>query len=87
MLKRWLIVCLTPLLLVIWFAINPAQTPTDYLINGIVMACAAAFLFKYVLFAAIWSHLKRDLRNKQHALWQFVPLGVFIGYIVWYFMR
>ncbi|MDK4679959.1 hypothetical protein QDY72_05175 [Kingella negevensis] len=51
------------------------------------MACAAAFLFKYVLFAAIWSHLKRDLRNKQHALWQFVPLGVFIGYIVWYFMR
>jgi len=52
-LKSWLAVCLLPLLLALWFALNPAHDATGYLLHGVVMCCACVFLLKYVLFALV----------------------------------
>ena len=57
-LKSWLAVCLLPLLLALWFALNPAHDATGYLLHGVVMCCACVFLLKYVLFALVSAHLR-----------------------------
>ena len=49
-LLRWLVVCLIPLATLLWFALNPPEDKTQHLINGIILACEATFLFKFVLF-------------------------------------
>lgn len=82
---RWLGVCLIPLTLVIWFQAAPAQNATDALINGIILACANVFLLKWVLFAYIGARLQHDCPTQRHALWQFVPLGLFAIYVIGYF--
>lgn len=84
---RWLAVCLIPLILLIWFIIFPAANPRDHLINGIIMACAAVFLFKMVLFAYIGSHLRQDRTAKKHALLQMLPPVLFGVYIAYYFIK
>ena len=58
---RWLLVCLLPLFTAVYFHFFPA-TPgsSGFLINGIILACECAFLFKYVLFALITHHLKGE---------------------------
>ncbi|ULJ61873.1 hypothetical protein [Wielerella bovis] len=86
-LKRWLIACLLPLGMIMWFTLNPAGTPIDHLINGIIMACAATFLFKYILFAAIMAHLRGEKNQRNQTLWQFVPVFGFVAYIVWYCLQ
>ena len=75
-LKSWLAVCLLPLLLALWFALNPAHDATGYLLHGVVMCCACVFLLKYVLFALVSAHLL-----------QLLPLAVFGGYVAYYFIR
>lgn len=82
---RWLGVCLVPMMLGMWFQISPAKDATDYLINGIILACANVFLFKWVLFAYIGARLKQDNATQRQALWQFVPLVLFAVAIVGYF--
>lgn len=84
---RWLAVCLIPLILLIWFTLNPAATPKDHLINGIIMACAAVFLFKMILFAFIGAHLRQNAAAKKQALWQMLPPIFFGIYIAYYFIK
>lgn len=64
-LKSWLAVCLLPLLLALWFALNPAHDATGYLLHGVVMCCACVFLLKYVLFALVSAHLRQDAAAKR----------------------
>ncbi len=85
--RRWLIVCALPLLLSAWFALRPAADATGYLINGIILSCACVFLLKYVLFSVISAHLRGDAAAKRQACRQLLPLAVFAGYIVFYFLR
>ena len=80
-LKSWLAVCLLPLLLALWFALNPAHDATGYLLHGVVMCCACVFLLKYVLFALVSAHLRQDAAAKRRALLQLLPLAVFGGYV------
>ncbi len=82
--RRWIAICLIPIILIGYFTLNPADNPTDHMMNTIIMACAATFLTKYVLFAIIWTHLKHEAQEKRHAWAQLVPLGAFIMYIIWY---
>lgn len=82
---RWLGVCFIPLGLWLGLQAAPAKDATDYLINGIILACANVFLFKWVLFAYIGARLKQDNATQRQALWQFVPLMLFAVAIVWYF--
>ena len=86
-LKSWLAVCLLPLLLALWFALNPARDATGYLLHGVVMCCACVFLLKYVLFALVSAHLRQDAAAKQRALLQLLPLAAFGGYVAYYFIR
>lgn len=86
LLIRWLLVCLLPLFTIAYFIFNPAeQGSTRFLINGIILACECAFLFKYILFALIGHHLRGEHAHKQHTAWQFTPLILFIAYICHYF--
>lgn len=84
--RRWLAVCLLPPAAAAWFWFRPAADGTDYLINGIILACLCVFLFKYVLFALIGAHLRGDPAARKQAAWQFVPLLLFTVYIVFYFV-
>jgi len=63
---RWLLVCLLPLFTAVYFHFFPA-TPgsSGFLINGIILACECAFLFKYVLFALITHHLKGEFAYRR----------------------
>jgi putative membrane protein len=49
----WLAVCLIPLITLAIFVINPPEDAAQHLINGIILACEATFLFKFVLFDTI----------------------------------
>lgn len=84
---HWLLVCVVPMGLILWFHFSPAQNRTDFLINGIIMACAATFLFKYIGITAIMAHLQQDLINKKQALYQLIPIVLFILYIIYYFLN
>ncbi|OAM26096.1 MULTISPECIES: hypothetical protein [Eikenella] len=86
-LRSWLAVCLLPLLLALWFALNPAADATGYLQNGVIMCCACVFLLKYVLFALVSAHLRQDVPAKRRALLQLLPLAAFSGYVAYYFIR
>ncbi len=86
-LKSWLAVCLLPLLLALWFALNPAADATDYLQHGVIMCCLCVFLLKYVLFTLVAAHLRQDAPAKRHALLQLLPLLLFGGYVAYYFVR
>lgn len=50
---RWPAVCLTPLATLAIFVVNPPEDAAQHLINGIILACEATFLFKFVLFDTI----------------------------------
>ena len=72
-LLRWLVVCLIPLATLLWFALNPPEDKTQHLINGIILACEATFLFKFVLFDVIKHHLKQEPELKRQSIWMFIP--------------
>lgn len=84
--RRWLAVCLLPLLTSVWFLLNPAADQSSHLLNGVILSCLCVFLFKYILFALIAAHLRGDLPARKQAAWQFLPLIIFTAYIVFYFV-
>lgn len=83
---RWAIVVLLPLLTAVYFHWQNPSDATDYLINGIILACEAAFLFKFVLFAVIGHHLRGEVAAKRQASYLFLPILLFVIYIVFYFL-
>lgn len=82
---RWLIVCLIPLATRLSFAVFPPEDHTQYLINGIILACEATFLFKFVLFDVIKHHLRQESELKKQMLLLFVPIVILIVYLFHYF--
>ncbi|QEY23357.1 hypothetical protein [Neisseria animalis] len=86
LLVRWLIVCLIPLATLLFFHLFPPHNdPTQYLINGIIFACEATFLFKFVLFEVIKHHLKQEPELKRKTAWLFAPIVLLIVYLFHYF--
>lgn len=82
---RWLIVLFVPLIIIAYMAIVPASSAIDHLIYGIILACAATFLFKFVLFALIGHHLRGEHAQKKQTLFLFIPIMLLIMYTVYYF--
>lgn len=85
LLIRWLAVCLIPLATLAFFAVNPPEDKPQHLINGIILACEATFLFKFVLFDTIKHHLKQEFDLKRKTMLMFVPIALLIVYIFHYF--
>ncbi|STZ75959.1 hypothetical protein [Bergeriella denitrificans] len=86
LLIRWLIVCLIPLATLLLFALFPPHDdPTQYLINGIILACEATFLSKFVLFEVIKHHLRGEPELKKQTSLLFAPLLLLIVYLFHYF--
>lgn len=83
---RWTVVILVPALTLLYLALSPAQSPQQHLIHGIVLACEAVFLFKFVLFALIGHHLRQEKRQQRQTCWLLLPVAALIGYTVYYFM-
>lgn len=84
---RWLIICLIPLVSIAAFALIPPRDKAQYMINGIILACEATFLFKFVLFETIKYHLKNELEWKRQTLFLFIPIILLIAYTIYYFVR
>lgn len=82
---RWLIVLLIPASTLLYFHFFPSQDATEHLINGIILACEATFLFKFVLFALIGHHLRGEQQEKKRQYWLFIPIILLIAYTVYYF--
>lgn len=82
---RWLIVCLIPLATLAVFAVYPPEDKTQHLINGIILACEATFLFKFVLFDTIKHHLKQEFELKRQTIKMFAPIVLLIVYLFHYF--
>lgn len=85
LLIRWLIVCLIPLATLLAFVLFPPPDTTQYLINGIILACEATFLFKFVLFDVIKYHLRQEPELKRQTMLLFIPIGLLIVYLFHYF--
>ncbi|MDO4877912.1 MAG: hypothetical protein Q3966_01270 [Neisseria sp.] len=86
MFRRWLAVCLIPAATVAFFLCFPSLPgSSDYLADGIVLACECVFLFKYVLLVCIVHHLRGEGRQKRQAAWLFLPPVLFALYICHYF--
>ena len=84
-LLRWLAVCLIPLATLLAFALFPPEDHTQYLINGIILACEATFLSKFVLFETVKHHLKQEHALKRQTALLFLPLLALIAYLFHYF--
>lgn len=82
---RGLAVCLIPLLTLLAFAVFPPPDHTQYLINGIILACQATFLFKFVLFETVKHHLKHDFELKRKTMLLFIPIVFLVIYLFYYF--
>lgn len=82
---RWLAVCLIPLATLAVFAVNPPEDAAQHLINGIILACEATFLFKFVLFDTIKHHLKQEFDLKRQIMLLFIPIVLLIVYLFHYF--
>lgn len=86
LLIRTAAVCIIPLLSILYFRLNPAEPDsTPFLLNGIILACEATFLFKFILFACIGHHLRGEHHEKKRTAWLFLPIALLIAYIVYYF--
>ncbi|WP_373740538.1 hypothetical protein [Neisseria sp.] len=84
---RWLVICLIPLVSIAAFTLMPPEDKAQYMINGIILACEATFLFKFVLFETIKHHLKDEPEWKRQTLLLFIPIFLLIGYTVYYFLH
>lgn len=82
---RWLVVIVVPAIIIAYIRIAPSANAADHLIHGIILACAATFLFKFVLFAAIGHHLRGEHTQKKQTLFLFVPIILLILYTIYYF--
>ncbi|EGV37994.1 hypothetical protein [Neisseria weaveri] len=85
LLPHWLIICLIPLITLLLIKLTGPHDDTQYLINGIILACEAAFLFKYVLFKAVKHHLKSEDSLQRHTLFLFIPIILLVAYLFRYF--
>ena len=85
LLIRALIVCLIPLVTMLVFVLFPPPDHTQYLINGIILACEATFLFKFVLFEVIKHHLRQEFALKRRLMLLFIPIVLLIVYLFHYF--
>ncbi len=85
LLLRWLAVCLIPLITMLAFVLIPPPDHTQYLINGIILACEATFLFKFILFEVIKHHLKHEFELKRQVILLFIPIIILIVYLFHYF--
>ncbi|MBG8589148.1 hypothetical protein ELQ21_03945 [Neisseria meningitidis] len=85
LLVRWLVVCLIPLATLAVFAANPPEDKPQHLINGIILACEATFLFKFVLFDTIKHHLKQEFDLKRQTMLLFIPIVLLVVYLFHYF--
>ncbi|WP_304668066.1 hypothetical protein [Neisseria polysaccharea] len=85
LLVRWLTVCLIPLATFAVFAANPPKDTAQHLINGIILACEATFLFKFILFETIKHHLKQEFDLKRQTMFLFIPIILLIVYLFHYF--
>lgn len=85
MLLRWLIVCLVPLATIAALFLSRPLSPVGELIGGIILACEAAFLFKFVLFETIKHHLKHEHAFKRQTMWLFAPIVLLVLYLFHYF--
>lgn len=82
---RWLIVCLIPSITLVIFVVNPPEDEAQHLINGIILACEATFLFKFILFETIKHHLKQEFDLKRQTMLLFIPIVLLIVYLFHYF--
>ena len=82
---RWLIICLIPLATLAAIALSAPLSPIGHLIGGIILACEAAFLFKFVLFETIKHHLKNEPELKRRTLPLFAPIVLLVAYLFHYF--
>ncbi|MBQ9601098.1 MAG: hypothetical protein IJR46_03715 [Neisseriaceae bacterium] len=82
---RWLIVLIIPAITIIYFHLIPAKDSTEHLINGIILACEATFLFKFILFAIIGHHLRGEHQEKKRQYFLFIPIILLILYTIYYF--
>ena len=82
---RWLIVCLIPLITLAIFVVNAPEDAAQHLINGIILACEATFLFKFILFETIKHHLKQEFDLKRQTMLLFIPIILLIVYLFHYF--
>lgn len=82
---RWLIICLIPLITLAIFVVNPPEDEAQHLINGIILACEATFLFKFILFETIKHHLKQEFDLKRQTMLLFIPIVLLIVYLFHYF--
>ena len=85
LLIRWLAVCLIPLATLALFTANPPEGKSEHLLNGIILACEATFLFKFVLFDTIKHHLKQEHDLKKKVMLLFIPIALLIVYLFHYF--
>ncbi len=85
LLVRWLVVCLIPLATLAVFVANPPEDKPQHLINGIILACEATFLFKFVLFDTIKHNLKQEFDLKRQTMLLFIPIILLIVYLFHYF--
>lgn len=87
LLIKTLIVCLLPVATVLFFSTQSTEVGSlSHLINGIIMACECVFLLKWIIFAMIAHHLRGEHALKTQTAWLLLPLMVFAGYIVFYFL-
>ncbi|WP_323175979.1 hypothetical protein [Neisseria cinerea] len=67
------------------FAANPPKDAALHLINGIILACEATFLFKFILFETIKHHLKQEFDLKRQTIMLFFPCILLFVYLFHYF--
>ncbi|MDO4696047.1 MAG: hypothetical protein Q4A49_00705 [Neisseria sp.] len=86
LLIRTAAVCIIPLLSILYFRFHPAEPgSTQFLLNGIILACEATFLFKFVLFSYIGHHLRGERQEQKYTAWLFLPIILLLFYIMHYF--
>lgn len=85
---RWIIICLIPIATIIYISCcttdNTAKV--DRLIYGIILACEAVFLFKWVLFETILHHLRKEYALKRKTIYLFFPIILLTIYCIIYFI-
>ncbi|MDO4433792.1 MAG: hypothetical protein Q4B82_04345 [Alysiella sp.] len=84
-LLRWATVILIPSFTLAYFTFVPPKDNADRLINGIILACEAVFLFKFVLFAWIGHHLRDEISAKKQVYPLFIPIILLVAYTIYYF--
>lgn len=81
---KWIIIISIPTLTALLLAWRN-DTGLAHLIGGIILACEAAFLFKFVVFEIIKHHLRNEINARNHSSLLLIPIVFLIVYIAYYF--